>query len=66
MRVRAFRWVLTFGSLDELPLSIIDGNNRPQFRGHHVEDDRRRRLDAIGISVMGGPQLRSAIFECAP
>lgn len=41
--------------------SIIDGNIDRDFIRSAVRTIRDKRVDAVGISVMGGPQLRSAI-----
>jgi anaerobic magnesium-protoporphyrin IX monomethyl ester cyclase len=41
--------------------SIIDGNIDRDFVSTTLRTLDRRRIDAVGISVMGGPQLRTAI-----
>jgi anaerobic magnesium-protoporphyrin IX monomethyl ester cyclase len=41
--------------------SIIDGNIDRDFIGSTLRSIESGRIDAVGISVMGGPQLRSAI-----
>ena len=41
--------------------SIIDGNVDPDFISTTLRALEGGRIDAVGISVMGGPQLRTAI-----
>src|SRR5258708_2699100 len=41
--------------------SIIDGNIDRDFVSTALRTLERRQIDAVGISVMGGPQLRTAI-----
>ena len=41
--------------------SIIDGNKDRNFIASTLRSLQSGRVDAIGVSVMGGPQLRSAI-----
>ncbi len=41
--------------------SIIDGNIDRDFVGTTLHSLASGRIDAVGVSVMGGPQLRSAI-----
>jgi anaerobic magnesium-protoporphyrin IX monomethyl ester cyclase len=41
--------------------SIIDGNIDRDFIGTTLRSLQSGRIDAVGVSVMGGPQLRSAI-----
>jgi anaerobic magnesium-protoporphyrin IX monomethyl ester cyclase len=41
--------------------SIIDGNIDRDFVGTTLRTLERGGVDAVGLSVMGGPQLRSAI-----
>lgn len=42
--------------------SIIDGNVDTDFVSTTLRALQTGRIDAVGISVMGGPQLRTAIF----
>jgi anaerobic magnesium-protoporphyrin IX monomethyl ester cyclase len=49
------------GSYDS---SIIDGNVDRDFVATTLRRLEGGRVDAIGVSVMGGPQLRSAIVLC--
>jgi anaerobic magnesium-protoporphyrin IX monomethyl ester cyclase len=44
--------------------SIIDGNVDTDYVASTLRAIEQRRVDAIGVSVMGGPQLRSAIAVC--
>jgi len=44
--------------------SIIDGNIDSDYIAHTLRAIEERRVDAVGVSVMGGPQLRTAIAVC--
>src|SRR5882672_3662926 len=41
--------------------SIVDGNVDPHFISTTLRALQSGRIDAVGVSVMGGPQLRTAI-----
>jgi radical SAM superfamily enzyme YgiQ (UPF0313 family) len=41
--------------------SIVDGNVDPDFISTTLRALESGRIDAVGVSVMGGPQLRTAI-----
>jgi anaerobic magnesium-protoporphyrin IX monomethyl ester cyclase len=45
--------------------SIIDGNIDSDYIAHSLRAIAERRVDAVGVSVMGGPQLRTAIAVCS-
>jgi anaerobic magnesium-protoporphyrin IX monomethyl ester cyclase len=53
-------------SLDEnYDSSIIDGNVDSDYIANTLRAIEQRQVDAVGVSVMGGPQLRSAINVCS-
>jgi hypothetical protein len=45
----------------EYDYEIVDGNLMPDPVGHIIELGRRRKLTAIGLTVMPGPQLNHAV-----
>jgi anaerobic magnesium-protoporphyrin IX monomethyl ester cyclase len=49
---------------DKYDSSIIDGNVDSDYIAHTLHAIDERRVEAVGVSVMGGPQLRSAIALC--
>jgi anaerobic magnesium-protoporphyrin IX monomethyl ester cyclase len=52
-------------SLDEkYDSSIIDGNVDSDYIANTLRAIEQRQVEAVGVSVMGGPQLRSAINVC--
>src|SRR5580658_805922 len=44
--------------------SIIDGNVDTDYVAHTLRRIEQGTVDAVGVSVMGGPQLQSAITLC--
>ena len=50
---------------DKYDSSIIDGNVDDDYVANTLRAIEERQVDAVGVSVMGGPQLRSAIDVCS-
>ena len=58
--------LLAVGSMleGEFDYAIVDGNLDADPIGRILELDRTRRVTAIAVTVMPGPQLRAAVNAC--